>query len=69
MATQVEQAGRLQTIAATLGKVAKESDQLLVKIEELKAVVPENASPELVAAVDAVEALAKAIDERVPDVA
>lgn len=71
MATQVEQAGRLQTIAATLGKVAKESDQLLVEIGKLKEALAdqENASGELVAAVDAVEALAKSIDAKVPDVA
>lgn len=71
MATQKEEAARLQTIATTLGKVAKESDQLLVEIVKLKEAVAnqENASSELTASVNAVEALAKSIDERVPDVA
>lgn len=69
MATQKDEAKRLEGIAATLSKVAKETDQTLVEIEKLKALATsEEASPELVAQIDAVEALVKGIDDKVPDV-
>lgn len=70
MATQAEQAKRLEGVVATLSQVAKESDELIAKVAELQLAVENqpNATPELVAAVDAVESLAKGIDEKVPAV-
>lgn len=69
MATQAEDAAALQKVAEQMDKVAGETAQLLVKIEELKTAAQNSdvVSPELQAAIDAVAVKAQAIDDLVPD--
>ena len=68
MATQAELATQLNTIKTQLVKVGTETTTLLTKIEELKQVVlNQPVTPELQAAVDAVAAQAKVVDDLVPD--
>ena len=68
--TQEEATAALVQTNEVLVKVGKETDSLLEKIEELEAALEaqESVSPELEAAVKAVSAQAKTIDELVPDV-
>jgi seryl-tRNA synthetase len=71
MSTQQEAAEQLTAVKEQLGKVAGETATLLNKIEELKAAVESSsqASPELQAAIEAVAAQAKIVDDMVPDAA
>ncbi len=68
MATQAELTVQLTAINAQLVKVGTETTTLLTLIDELKAVIANApASPELTAAVAAVAAQAKVVDDMVPD--
>ena len=68
MATQEEIVVTLTAANERLKKVGAETSALLVKIEELKAVVAVGpVSPALQAAVDAVVAQAGVLDDLVPD--
>ncbi len=68
MATQQELTVQLTKINAQLVKIGTETSKLLQAITDLQAAVA-NApvSPELQAAVDAVAAQAKVVDDMVPD--
>ena len=70
MATQTEIVAQLATVKTTLDKVAVEETALMVKIGELEAVIAgmgATATPELVAAVQAVADQAGVLDALVPD--
>ena len=69
MATQAELTAQVQAISATLTKIGTETSTLLTKIDELKAVIAAGppVTPELQAAVDALAAQAKVVDDLVPD--
>jgi uncharacterized coiled-coil protein SlyX len=69
VATQQEMVTKLNDIGVELNKVGAETDALLQKIAELQAAVDAqpNATPELEAAVAAVAAQAKVVDDKVPD--
>lgn len=66
MATQAEAAVQLKAIGEQMVKVGKETATLLTKIEELKN-AGGDVTPELQAAIDAVAAQAKVVDDMVPD--
>lgn len=66
--TDAEAVAKLTKTNETLVKVSNETDALLREIEALKAQAEKDeVSPELQAAIDAVDARANAIDELVPD--
>jgi ABC-type transporter Mla subunit MlaD len=67
MTTQADLVKQLNTIGDNLKKVAAETSTLLQKITDLQNAVPPDATPELVAAVQAVADQAKAVDDLVPD--
>lgn len=70
MDTQAQAAAALQTVTATLDKVAAETTGLLVEIATLKdlaAAAGQALAPDLSAAINAVIARANAIDALVPD--
>jgi hypothetical protein len=69
MATQAEIVAQLATVKATLDKVATEETALMDKITALEAIIAAtpDASPELVAAVQAVSDQAGVLDALVPD--
>lgn len=72
--TQQEALDKVNETNATLVKVSNETDSLLREIDALKKALDEaggpggTITPELAAAVDAVNTRAHAIDELVPDV-
>jgi hypothetical protein len=71
MAKQTEVIAQLQQVQQVLNKVATEETTLVEKIEELQKVITDMAdaaSPELVAAVQAVADQAGVLDAIVPDV-
>lgn len=67
MTTQAELVTQLAGINTELQKVGVETDTLLQKIADLQNALPADASPELVAAVQAVADQAKIVDDKVPD--
>lgn len=69
MANQVELTKQVTDLTAKVGKISAESRGLLTKIEELLAVIAAggNVSPELQAAVDALQAQVDVLDALVPD--
>jgi hypothetical protein len=69
MATQAEIVAQLATVKSTLDKVATEETALMDKIAELQAIIAAtpDATPELVAAVQAVADQAGVLDALVPD--
>lgn len=70
MATQTEIVAQLNAVNDKLKKIATEESSLVTKIEELQAIIDgmgDTASPELVAAAQAVSAQADVLDALVPD--
>ncbi len=68
MATQTELVAQLTAVNDQLKKIGTETAGLLAKIDELKAVIAAGTvSPELQAAVDALTAQAKVVDDLVAD--
>lgn len=68
MATQQELTTKLNAVTDNLKKVGAETTTLLAKVEELKTTIASGTvTPELQAAVDAVAAQAKVVDDLVPD--
>lgn len=68
MATQADVVAQLKTVNDQLTKIGTETTTLLKKIDDLTAVIAAGTvSPELQAAVDAVAAQAKVVDDMVPD--
>lgn len=70
MATQAEVVAQLQAVQVTLNKVATEEASLVDKIAALQKIIDgmSDASPELVAAAQAVSDQAGVLDAIVPDV-
>lgn len=68
MATQKEIADGLNAANAQLTKIGAETDTLLQKIKDLETAVTNqaDASPELVAAFEAVKAQVQVVDDKVP---
>ncbi len=69
MATQAELAEQVKKIGDSITKIGTETTTLLAKIDELNAIITNGpaVTPELQAAVDAVAAQAKVVDDLVPD--
>jgi len=70
MATQAESAAQVTTLTAQVTKIGTESRTLLTKIDELLALIAggsPNTSPELQAAIDALQAQVQVVDDLVPD--
>ena len=69
MATQAELTEQVKAISATLTKIGGETTTLLQKVSDLQAVIANGppVTPELQAAVDALAAQAKVVDDLVPD--
>lgn len=69
--TQAELTAKVTEISDTLAKVKGETTTLIAKVDELNAVIAAGGpvSSELQAAVDALAAQAKAVDDLVPDAA
>lgn len=68
MVSQAQVTERLRAVEGTLNTVATESTELVAEVARLKEAIEagSDASPELIAALEAVEARAKHIDELVP---
>jgi hypothetical protein len=71
MATQQELVQRVRNIEANVAKIGTETTTLITKVDDLTKQVDamKDADPALVAAVEAVEAQAKVVDDLVADVA
>ncbi len=71
MASQKEVAESLKALSATISKIGTETSGLKQKVADLQAAVDnqQNASPELVEAVEALQAQLKVVDDLVEDAA
>jgi len=69
MATQTEIVAQLKAAVDTINKIGAETDKSLLLIKDLQDAVANqsSASPELVAATDALVAQLKVVDDKVPD--
>lgn len=69
MATQQEVVKQVEAVTTELKKIGTETRTLLTKVEELQAIIDAGpaVSPELQAAVDALTAQAKVVDDLVAD--
>lgn len=68
MANQQELADQIKTVTDRLNKIGTETTKLIQKIDELVAAAGNaQVTPELQAAVDALAAQAKVVDDLVPD--
>lgn len=70
MATQSESAAQVQKLTDEVNKIGTETRSLLTKIDELMAIIASGqvqTSPELQAAIDALQAQVQVVDDLVPD--
>ena len=69
MATQAELTAQVAAVNTQLAKIGTETTSLLIKIDELTEIIANGppVSPELEAAVTALTAQAKVVDDLVPD--